>query len=89
MEDDASIRYGSPEIYKNLDLLKKVRELNPDANAEETRKIGQFFAGAMMGILIPWVLSGMKNNALSNVSELSIPVFNREIMQKLLRGDPQ
>ena len=31
----------------------------------------------------------MKNNALSNVSELSIPVFNREIMQKLLRGDPQ
>ena len=31
VEDDASIRYGSPEIYKNLDLLKKVRELNPDA----------------------------------------------------------
>lgn len=68
---------------------QNARELNPDASAEETRKIGQFFAGAMMGILIPWVLSGMKNNALSNVSELSIPVFNREIMQKLLRGDPQ
>ena len=66
---------------------QNARELNPDASAEETRKIGQFFAGAMMGILIPWVLSGMKNNALSNVSELSIPVFNREIMQKLLRGD--
>ena len=49
----------------------------------------QFFAGAMMGILIPWVLSGMKSNALSNMSELSIPVFNHEIMQKLLRGDPQ
>ena len=31
VEDDASIRYGSPEIYKNLDLLKKVRELNPNA----------------------------------------------------------
>ena len=43
----------------------------------------------MMGILIPWVLSGMKSNALSNVSELSIPVFNHEIMQKLLHGDPQ
>ena len=68
---------------------QNARELNPDANAEETRKIGQFFAGAMMGILIPWVLSGMKSNALSNVSELSIPVFNHEIMQKLLRGDPQ
>ena len=66
-----------------------VRELNPDASAEDTRKIGQFFAGAMMGILIPWVLSGMKSNALSNMSELSIPVFNHEIMQKLLRGDPQ
>ena len=68
---------------------QNARELNPDASAEETREIGQFFAGAMMGILIPWVLSGMKNNALSNVSELSIPVFNHEIMQKLLRGDPQ
>lgn len=68
---------------------QNARELNPDANAEETRKIGQFFAGAMMGILIPWVLSGMKSNALSNVSDLSIPVFNHEIMQKLLRGDPQ
>ena len=68
---------------------QNVRELNPDASAEETRKIGQFFAGAMMGILIPWVLSGMKSNTLSNMSELSIPVFNHEIMQKLLRGDPQ
>ena len=68
---------------------QNVRELSPDASAEETRKIGQFFAGAMMGILIPWVLSGMKSNALSNMSELSIPVFNHEIMQKLLRGDPQ
>lgn len=68
---------------------QNVRELNPDASAEDTRKIGQFLAGAMMGILIPWVLSGMKSNALSNMSELSIPVFNHEIMQKLLRGDPQ
>ena len=51
---------------------QNVRELTPDASAEETRKIGQFFAGAMMGILIPWVLSGMKSNALSNMSELSI-----------------
>ena len=68
---------------------QNVRELNPDASAEDTRKIGQFFAGAMMGILIPWVLSGMKSNALSNMSELSIPVFTHEIMQKLLRGDPQ
>ena len=31
VEDDASIRHGSPEIRKNLDLLKKVRALNPDA----------------------------------------------------------
>ena len=60
---------------------QNVRELSPDASAEDTRKIGQFFAGAMMGILIPWVLSGMKSNALSNMSELSIPVFNHEVMQ--------
>ncbi|MCW9698306.1 MULTISPECIES: capsular polysaccharide biosynthesis protein [unclassified Avibacterium] len=31
VEDDASIRYGSPVLKKNLDLLKQVRELNPDA----------------------------------------------------------
>ncbi|WGE31767.1 capsular polysaccharide biosynthesis protein [Actinobacillus genomosp. 2] len=31
VEDDASIRFGSPEIKKNLDLLRKVRELNPEA----------------------------------------------------------
>lgn len=31
VEDDASIRLGSPKIKRNLDLLSKVRELNPDA----------------------------------------------------------
>ncbi|MBT9319275.1 capsular polysaccharide biosynthesis protein [Actinobacillus pleuropneumoniae] len=31
VEDDASIRFGSPEIKKNSDLLRKVRELNPNA----------------------------------------------------------
>lgn len=31
VEDDASIRHGSPEIRRNLDLLRTVRERNPDA----------------------------------------------------------
>lgn len=31
VEDDASIRYGSHKIYRNLDLLRTVRERNPDA----------------------------------------------------------
>lgn len=31
VEDDASIRFGSPVIKKNLDLLKAVREHNPQA----------------------------------------------------------
>ena len=31
VEDDASIRLGSPEIFTNLDLLKEVRRLNPEA----------------------------------------------------------
>ncbi|HDL1197840.1 TPA: capsular polysaccharide biosynthesis protein [Mannheimia haemolytica] len=31
VEDDASIKSGSPQIKRNLDLLKKVRELNPSA----------------------------------------------------------
>ncbi|PJG86239.1 capsular polysaccharide biosynthesis protein [Conservatibacter flavescens] len=29
VEDDASIRFGSPDVVKNLDLLKKVRLKNP------------------------------------------------------------
>ena len=31
VEDDTSIRYGSPQIYCNLNLLRTVREHNPDA----------------------------------------------------------
>ena len=31
VEDDASIKTGSPYIRTNLDLLKRVRELNPEA----------------------------------------------------------
>ncbi|MDE8035680.1 capsular polysaccharide biosynthesis protein [Actinobacillus equuli subsp. equuli] len=31
VEDDASIRFGSPQLKRNVDLLEKVRELNPDA----------------------------------------------------------
>ncbi|WP_026313190.1 capsular polysaccharide biosynthesis protein [Actinobacillus capsulatus] len=31
VEDDASIRFGSPQLQHNADLLQKVRTLNPDA----------------------------------------------------------
>lgn len=31
VEDDASIRFGSPKIYRNIDLLKAVRAKRPDA----------------------------------------------------------
>lgn len=31
VEDDASIRLGSPKIYRNIDLLKYVRQHNPQA----------------------------------------------------------
>lgn len=31
VEDDASIRFGSPQLQRNIDLLQKVRALNPDA----------------------------------------------------------
>lgn len=44
------------------------------------------FSGALMGILIPWVLGGMRTNGLV-ISDLTIPVFNHDILQKLLRGD--
>ena len=70
-------------------FAQNARELKADIPAEEAAKIGQFFSGAMMGVLIPWVFGGMKSNTLAAVSDLSIPLFNHEIMQKLLRGDPQ
>ena len=31
VEDDASVRFGSPRVRRNLDLLAAVRERNPDA----------------------------------------------------------
>jgi capsular polysaccharide export protein len=31
VESDASLEFGAPEICRNIDLLKSVRELNPDA----------------------------------------------------------
>lgn len=65
---------------------QNARELNPDISASETCAIGQFFSGALMGILIPWVLGGMRTNGLV-ISDLTIPVFNHDILQKLLRGD--
>ena len=70
-------------------FAQNARELNPDIESAEAQKIGQFFAGAMMGVLIPWVSGGMKNNTLAAVSDLSIPLFNHDIMQKLLRGEMQ
>ena len=62
---------------------QNARELNPDISASETCAIGQFFSGALMGILIPWVLGGMRTNGLV-ISDLTIPVFNHDILQKLL-----
>lgn len=68
---------------------QNARELNPDISADDAQKAGQFFAGAMMGILIPWVFGGMKSTAFSASPTLSLPVFNHDILQKLLRGDSQ
>ena len=62
-------------------FAQNARELKADIPAEEATKIGQFFSGAMMG--------GMKSNTLAAVSDLSIPLFNHEIMQSLLRGETQ
>lgn len=70
-------------------FAQNARELKADIPAEEAAKIGQFFSGAMMGVLIPWVFGGMKSNTLAAVSDLSIPLFNHEIMQSLLRGETQ
>lgn len=70
-------------------FAQNARELNPEISSDRTQMAGQFFAGAMMGILIPWVFGGMKSNALSSVSDISLPVFNHDIMQQLLRGNLQ
>ena len=49
---------------------QNARELNPDISASETCAIGQFFSGALMGILIPWVLGGMRRSLWEASSEM-------------------
>ena len=67
---------------------QNARELNPDISSDECNVIGQFFSGALMGILIPWVFGGMKNNSLAP-SQMSIQLFNHDEMQRILRGEPK
>ena len=66
-------------------FAQNARELNPEIPSDQAQMAGQFFAGAMMGILIPWVFGGMKSNALSSVSDISLPVFNHDIMRPRIR----
>ena len=68
---------------------QNVRELTPRCQRRGYPQDRAVLCRCDDGYPDSWVLSGMKSNALSNMSELSIPVFNHEIMQKLLRGDPQ
>lgn len=68
-------------------FMQNYKELNPSVTKDENRLVGRFFAGALMGILIPWVSGGMKNSTLLSAME-SAPRLSHEDIMLVLRGVP-
>lgn len=52
-------------------FVQRARELEPTLNQDELAIVGRFFAGAFMGILIPWVRGGMKKSPPLNTAKLT------------------
>lgn len=42
-------------------FMQRTRELNRDIPAAINQQLGRFFAGAFMGVLLPWVAGGMRS----------------------------
>ena len=53
-------------LYQPLAQIRG--KLRPGIGADENLLAGRFFAGALMGILQPWVLGGMKTNMSGKLS---------------------
>ena len=66
-------------------FMQRAKELRPGIGADENLMIGRFFAGALMGILQPWVLGGMKATAVR--PSRCVPLLSEEELELILRGE--
>ena len=57
----------------------------PKSCADENLLVGRFFAGALMGILQPWVLGGMKTN--TTRPSQAVPLLSVDELELILRGE--
>lgn len=66
-------------------FMQRAKELRPGIGADENPMVGCFFAGALMGILQPWVLGGMKATAVR--PSQCVPLLSEEELELILRGE--
>ena len=65
--------------------MQRAKELRPGIGADEKLLVGRFFAGALMGILQPWVLGGMKTN--TTRPSQAVPLLSVDELELILRGE--
>ena len=63
---------------------QRAKEMMPTATPDQCLNVGRFYAGALMGVLIPWALGGMKTRIMRSPQwvDLLLP----EKLVKDLRG---
>lgn len=54
---------------------QRVKEMVPTVSEEDSLNVGRFYAGALMGVMIPWAMGGMKTQMLdaSRWADLLLP----------------
>ena len=71
--------------YLSSIFMQRAKELRPGIGADENLLVGRFFAGALMGILQPWVLGGMKTN--TTRPSQAVPLLSVDELEVILRGE--
>ena len=71
--------------YLSSIFMQRAKELRPGIGADENLLAGRFFAGALMGILQPWVLGGMKTN--TTRPSQAVPLLSVDELEVIMRGE--
>lgn len=71
--------------YLSSIFMQRAKELRPGIGADENLLVGRFFAGALMGILQPWVLGGMKTN--TTRPSQTVPLLSVDELELILCGE--
>lgn len=66
---------------------QRLRECRPDMQKDELDFLSQFMAGAGMGVLMPWVRSGMEKE-LSHQTQYLVALHDSNLLHELLDGNP-